>query len=99
MIRFATAALVSTFVALPALASTTFTATLQTPTTEKQRLTAYDAVWICEGETCEAILNRKSATVRVCKKVVEEIGAVKTFGTEADPLTEEELEKCNASLN
>ena len=99
MFRFASVALLSLSVAAPALASTTFTATLQTPVDAPNRVTAYDAVWVCEDATCEAVLNRSSATVRVCKKVVEEIGAISAFGTADDPLSDEEVEECNASLN
>tara|TARA_Y100000052_G_C2880589_1_gene45247 strand:- start:10 stop:309 length:300 start_codon:yes stop_codon:yes gene_type:complete len=99
MLRFASVALISLAVAAPALASTTFTATLATPVDAPNRVTAYDAVWVCEDSTCEAVLNRSSATVRVCKKVVEEIGAISAFGTAEDALDEAEVAECNASLN
>ena len=42
------------FFAMPALAATSFSATLETPVPEKTRVTAYDAVWICEADTCDA---------------------------------------------
>ena len=99
MLRISAVLAATAFFAMPALAATSFSATLETPVTEKARLTAYDAVWICEADTCQAELKRKSATVRVCKKVVSEIGPVKTFGTSEDLLSEEEIAQCNASLN
>jgi hypothetical protein len=95
MLRFASIAILSTFIAAPAFASTAFTATLKTPKSEKERVTAYEAVWICEADKCEATLNRSNATVRVCKKVVKEIGAVTAFGTTEDMLSDEEIAKCN----
>jgi hypothetical protein len=99
MLRFASAALISTLIAAPAFASTPFTATLQTPKEDKERITAYDAIWVCEADTCEALLDRKTATVRVCKKVVSEIGPITSFGTDEDMLDDEEVAKCNASLD
>ncbi len=99
MLRFVSTAILSTMIAAPAFASTPFTATLETPKAERERITAYDAIWICEGDTCQADLNRSTVTVRLCKKVVEEIGAVTAFTSPEGGLTEEELETCNASLN
>lgn len=99
MLRFTTIALTSLLFSAPALASTPFTAKLETPKADKERITAYDVVWVCEADTCEAYLDRNTATVRVCKKVVSEIGPVTSFGTSEDELTGEEIEKCNASLD
>lgn len=99
MLRFASIALASMFIAAPALASTPFTAKLETPKAEKERITAYDVVWICEADSCEAYLDRSTATVRVCKKVVKEIGPITSFGSEEDSLSAEEVADCNASLN
>lgn len=99
MLRISAVIAASAFFAMPALAATSFSATLETPVPEKTRVTAYKAVWLCEADTCVADLNRKSPTVRVCKKVVSEIGAVKTFGTDEDALSEEDIAECNASLN
>ena len=99
MLRFASLALVSLVAAAPAFASTQFTATLKTPVEEKLRTTAYDVVWVCENDTCEAYLDRSTATVRVCKKVVSEIGPVSFFGTDEDSLDDDELQSCNDSLN
>lgn len=98
MIRFASVALLSTAIAMPAFASTAFTATLKTPKEEKERISAYDVVWVCENDTCEAYLDRKTATVRVCKKVAAEIGPVSAFGTADDKLSDEEIATCNESL-
>lgn len=99
MLRFTSAALISLLFSAPALASTPFTAELETPKAEKERISAYDVVWVCEADTCEAYLDRKTATVRVCKKVVSEIGPIKSFGTSEDQLSDDEVAKCNASLD
>jgi hypothetical protein len=97
MLRFASIAVISTLIAAPVFASTPFTATLKTPKETKERITAYDVVWICENDKCDAVLNRKTATVRVCKKVAKEIGEVTAFGTDGGMLSAEDLEKCNSS--
>lgn len=99
MIRFTTAAIVSLLIAAPAMASTNFTATLKAPKADSARIVAYDVVWLCADTTCEASINRKKATVSVCKKVVKQIGEVAAFASENNALSEEELSKCNASLN
>ncbi len=99
MFRFSALFAATAIAAMPAAASTLFTAELQTPVEETTRIAAYDAIWICEADTCEAVLNRRTATVRVCKRVVEELGPINAFGTTSDPLTEDEITECNASLN
>ena len=68
MFRFAALFAATALAAMPAAASTLFTAELQTPVEETTRIAAYDAIWICEADTCEAVLNRRTATVRVCKQ-------------------------------
>lgn len=99
MLRFASIAVISTLIAAPALASTPFTATLKTPKEAKERITAYDVVWICEADKCDAVLNRKTATVRVCKKVAKELGQVVSFGTEGSMLDEKDIEACNSATD
>ncbi|MFC6198576.1 CC_3452 family protein [Ponticaulis profundi] len=95
MFRFVSIAIASSLVAMPAIASTQFVAKLKTPVEGKERTTAYKVVWVCENDTCEAYLDRKTATVRVCKKVVKEIGAVSSFGTAEDTLSEDDIASCN----
>ncbi|MEL6752839.1 MAG: hypothetical protein AAFO57_02335 [Pseudomonadota bacterium] len=83
--------------AAPALAGTAFTADLAEPVAERTTFVANSAVWICEGETCVAELDRRNPTVRSCKKVAEEIGKLASFESERGALDEGELERCNAA--
>ncbi len=99
MICFTALAIAALAIAIPAAASTSFTAKLEAPKASKERVTASKAVWVCEGDSCNATLNRKTATVRVCKKVASEVGRLTAFGTSASTLTAEELEACNAAVN
>ncbi len=52
MFRFSALFAATAIAAMPAAASTLFTAELQTPVEETTRIAAYDAIWICEADTC-----------------------------------------------
>ena len=95
MIRSMIAACAAFGLAGTAMAGTAFTATLETPMTEAEQIVAAKSVWECADATCEAELNRKSATVRTCKQVVKEVGALAAFQSENGALSEEDLAKCN----
>ena len=82
-------------VVLPAAAGTSFTAKLANSFDSNDTVVAAKAVWSCEGDTCVAELNRRTATVRTCKDVASEVGELVAFGTEKDGLSEADLEKCN----
>ena len=95
MLKSAIFAVTTLAFAVPAFADTTFTATLETPVVEKERVVANSAVWTCVDATCVADLRRSSVTVRVCKKFVKEAGAVTAFATDEDALDEDDLASCN----
>ncbi len=97
MIRSALITCAFAAIAAPALASTTFTASLAEPVEKKEDFIADKALWTCDGETCIAELRRKTVTVRTCKKVAKEIGTLAGFGTASDALSEEDLAECNES--
>ena len=97
MIRTAIASAFALALAAPALASTAFTASLETPTSERMEFIANKAVWVCEGETCVAELNRRKPTVRSCRAVAKEVGRLASFISERGELEAADLEKCNES--
>ncbi len=95
MLRFLTIGGFAIFMAMPAIAGTSFTAKLAEPVVETTEFVANKALWNCEGETCAAELSRKSPTVRSCKKVAKEIGKLAAFASEKGELDETELAACN----
>jgi hypothetical protein len=72
-----------------------FTAKLVQPVAESTQVIAAQTLWRCEGDTCRAVV-RHDATVRACRQLVRETGAVAAYGPEGDALSGEELERCNA---
>lgn len=55
------------------------------------------AVWKCLGTMCGATNLRSQPPVRVCQRVVAQIGEAATFSYKGKALTEAELGECNAS--
>lgn len=88
---------VATLVAMPALAGTQFTAQLAAPKAERERVVAASAVWICEGETCTAELKSSKISLKACRGVAAEVGALTGFATANAAMTEADLAKCNQS--
>ena len=97
MTRTAIASAFAFALAAPALAGTTFTANLETPTSERMEFVANKAIWVCEGETCVADLNRRNPTVRSCRAVAKEAGRLASFSSERGELEQADLDKCNES--
>jgi len=95
MIRSMIAAAAAFGFAGTAMAGTAFTATLETPMTEVEEVVAAKSIWVCAEAVCAAELNRKSATVRTCKQVAKEVGALASFESENGALSAEDLAKCN----
>lgn len=81
--------------ALPALAGTSFTAKLATPIDSNERVIAAKALWSCDADTCVAELDRRTVTVRTCKKVAKEVGKLAAFSNSDESLSDEDLAKCN----
>ncbi len=95
MTRFLAMTTAAVAVALPALAGTSFTAKLTTPLDTSDRVIAAKALWDCNQDTCVAELDRRSVTVRTCKKIASEVGELAAFSTAKESLSEEDLAKCN----
>ncbi|WP_143435223.1 CC_3452 family protein [Henriciella aquimarina] len=82
---------------LPALAGTNFTAKLAQPQDSSERIIAAKALWDCNQDTCVAELNRRTVTVRTCKKVASEVGELAGFSNDKESLSAEDLAECNKS--
>lgn len=95
MLRSALAAIAALGLAAPALAGTTFTANLEEPVAERTEIIANKAIWVCEGDTCTAELNRRTPSVRSCKQVAEEIGRLVAFISENGELDTADIDECN----
>ena len=66
------------------------------PVTEKHVI-AESVVWTCEGTTCVGELDRKKASVRICKKIAKEVGVVTALRNDKSELTVDQIEACKAS--
>ena len=95
MTRFLSLAATAAAFAMPALAGTAFTAKLSTPVDSAARVVAEKALWTCNGDTCVAELNRRTVTVRTCKKVASEVGELAAFSNDKESLSEDDLAECN----
>ncbi|MBU6373463.1 MAG: hypothetical protein KJS97_12120 [Alphaproteobacteria bacterium] len=71
-------------------------AKLAAPVSKPVKVIADSAVFVCQGDTCTGTLT-KPATVRGCKAIAKEAGAVVSYAKEDKALTADELAKCNAS--
>ena len=80
---------------LPAAAGTAFTAKLAQPMESAESVVAAKALWNCSEDVCVAELNRKTVTVRTCKKVASEVGVLASFSNDKESLSEDDLAKCN----
>ena len=96
MLRSALAAAAFAALAAPAFASNSYTFETANPVSTK-RIVAESVVWTCEGTTCTAELDRKAPTVRICKKIVKEVGEIAALRNTKSELTAEQLAECNAS--
>ena len=99
MIRLsALAALLSAFVAGPAAAQPSqpaqYRAELVSPASA-DRLIVRDVVWRCGGGICVAPTGNSRPAV-LCAALARQAGALRSFAVEGQPLSGEELEKCNA---
>ena len=97
MLRITALAAAAAAYTLPALAGTSFTAQLAQPNDSLKEAIAAKAIWSCNGEKCVAELNRRTVTVRTCKKVASEVGELAAFSTDEDSLSEADLAECNKS--
>jgi len=96
MLRSFIAAAAFAAIAAPAFASSSYTFETINPVKDK-RVIAESVVWSCEGTTCKAELDRKAPTVRICKKIVKEVGAISALRNTKSELTAEQIAECNAA--
>lgn len=96
MLRSIVAAAAFAAIAAPAFASNSYTFETVNPVSEK-RIIAESVVWSCEGTKCTAELDRKKPTVRICKKIVKEVGEVTALRNTSSELTAEEIAECNTA--
>ncbi len=92
---FRAASLVLALVATPALASSHYHAQpAAKPAAAK--LVLRDTIWSCGDAGCAAASQSSSRPAIVCEILVKEVGALRSFSAGGQPLTAEQLEKCNA---
>lgn len=96
MIRTFSASLIALTLAGPALAGTSFTATLEVPVEKTERVVAAKKLWKCSDTICVATLDRKTVKVSTCKKVAKEVGRLAEFSNGEDSLSGEDLARCNS---
>ena len=95
MIRSLSLAAAAVAIAMPAAAGTVFTAKLAKPLAASDDVIAAKAIWLCEADKCVAELDRRTVTVRTCKKIASEVGVLAAFSNDKESLSEEDLAKCN----
>ncbi len=95
MIRTALIAAAITAVAGVAIAKTPVVVKLETPKAEQTRIIANGAVFMCEGDTCTAVMTR-AVNARTCGEVAEQVGRIVQFSGEGRSVTGADLDRCNA---
>lgn len=60
------------------------------------KLVLRDTIWSCGDAGCSAAAKSSSRPAIVCELLVKEVGALRTFTAAGQPLTPEQLERCNA---
>ncbi len=95
MIR--TAFLGLAFVSAPALAAPHFQAE-PTAKPAAERLVLRDTIWRCGDSGCAAGKSSSRPAV-VCAVLARQVGSLRSFSADGQPLSAEELEKCNARAN
>lgn len=96
MLRSVLTAAAFAVIAAPAFASNAYTFETVNPVSQK-RVIAESVVWSCEGTVCRGELDRKAPSVRVCKKIVKEVGEVTALRNSKSELTAEQIAECNTA--
>ena len=73
-----------------------FTAKLATPVAARTHVVADNAVWTCEGDTCQAVAHHASS-VHDCRLLVRRTGPVTSYGPVNATLSDEDIARCNGS--
>jgi hypothetical protein len=89
LLALSAAALVAT-----SAAAATYSASPVTPASGK--FAARDLLWVCAGGTCSgSTLN--SRPLVLCQGLAKQVGRLQSFSVDGRPLSDPELERCNAS--
>jgi hypothetical protein len=89
-----TAAALAGLAAPAAAAANSYRAEFASPPAA-QRIVVRDVVWNCGGDSCAA-LQTSSRPATDCSALATRAGALRSFSVAGQPLSAEELEKCNA---
>ena len=77
-----------------AAAASTYSATLETPTSA--RFITRDISWNCAGATCNDATDESRPLV-LCESLAKRAGPVRTFVVDGRAVASADLERCNAS--
>jgi len=86
--------LISLAVAAAPAAASTYSATLEAPTSA--RFIARDIVWTCGAAACQGA-SEESRPVVLCQSLAKRAGRIGNFLVDGRAFTPSELERCNAS--
>lgn len=75
-----------------------FTAQLAQPVAERTQVIANSTLWTCEADTCRAVVRHES-TVRACRLLVRETGAIVSYGPADAALSSDEIARCNGATD
>jgi hypothetical protein len=81
------------FAATMSASSVTLVTPVATPNTAK---IAMNVGWNCTGNTCTAMLDRKSPMVRDCRTLVRDLGAISGYTVGTKSLDAAGIAACNA---
>lgn len=86
------------FAAGAALADDPITVKLQAPVAEKTKFIAGGAVFLCEGDACQAAApSSQTYAASTCKEVAKKVGGIVSFGGTRKQLDGAKLEQCNTA--
>jgi hypothetical protein len=94
-LAFAAAAAGLALLSTPSFAADLGAVKLAAPVAKTVKVIADSAVYICTGDACSGAA-QKPPTVRGCKAIVKEAGAVVSYEADGRALSAEDLAKCNA---
>ncbi|NDC58548.1 MAG: hypothetical protein EBZ50_06945 [Alphaproteobacteria bacterium] len=81
----------------PAFAADLGAVKLAAPVQKTVKVIADSAVYICNGDACSGAA-QKPPTVRGCKAIAKEAGAVVSYTSDGKSLAADDLAKCNAAV-
>ena len=67
------------------------------PVPASETIIANDTAWNCNGTACSGRVDYQNVSVRECRKLVREIGTIKSYKNGFGELDESEIAACNTS--